>query len=67
MRTTILQRAFDINTMEFGFEVGARLRSIGRGKKGAIEKNVTYPISLERHAVSTTSPISTNFAPNVAE
>lgn len=26
MRTTILQRAFDINTMELGLEFGARLR-----------------------------------------
>lgn len=54
MRTTILQRAFDINTMEFGLEVGAWLRSTGKGKKGAIERNVSNPISFESRAVSHT-------------
>lgn len=46
MRTIILQREFDINTMEFGLEVGTRLGSTGRGKKGAIERNVSNPRSL---------------------
>lgn len=44
MRTTILQRAFDINTMELGLKFGARLSSTGGGKKGAIERNVSNPI-----------------------
>lgn len=60
-RTTILQRAFDINTMEFGLEVGARLGSTER------ERTERSKGMFLTRAVSTTWPISTNFAPNVAE